>query len=193
MARLEYFSNFPAVPYAINGGPTQFPIDITKRFTITQLLRGKAITFFNYSVEDGERPDIVAHKMYGDERLDWLVLIVNEIQDPFWMWPLSNENLNAMVIQKYGSVSVAYSGVHHYEQIFSAKRMYNNSDGEIVTTPEISFIVDETTYNGLGISARRMVSNYDYENELNESHRLISLVEPAFVPSVIDQYRRVFD
>ena len=192
IARLHYFSNFPVVSYAINGGAPQFPIDITKRFTITQLLKGAIISYFNYIVQDGERPDIVAQRMYGDERLDWLVLLVNEIHDPYFIWPLSNENLVAFVAQKYGSVSVAMATTHHYEQIVSTRKQINNTDGELVFVPEITVEVDQTTYNALGVADRHLVNMYDYEMNINESRRNIALVDPQYLTSVIDQYKKLF-
>ena len=37
-----------------------------------------AITAFNYyKISEGERPDTLAKKIYGDPELDWIILITN--------------------------------------------------------------------------------------------------------------------
>ena len=118
-----YFSNFPLTYYVLNNSnknDVKIVTDITKRFTIKNLL-GKFYNtaFYEYYVKDGERPDVIASVYYEDERLDWLVLLVNEIYDPYFEWPLFAEDFNKYLISKYGSIPAAYQTVHHYEQIIS--------------------------------------------------------------------------
>ena len=189
---MYYFSTFPVAAYSINNAAVRVPIDITKRFTINQLTKSSAITYYTYNVQDGDRPDTVALKFYKDSRLDWLVLHVNETQDPQYSWPLDYMTLNRYITQKYGSVSSAMAGTHHYEQIISQKSKFNNPDGEVVNVPEITVVVDSTTYSTLSPSERTLVSNYDYELDLNDQHRVINLIDPTFLSIILRAYKDVF-
>ena len=189
---MYYFSTFPVVAYSINNAAIRTPIDITKRFTINQLTKGAAITYYTYNIQDGDRPDTVALKFYKDSRLDWLVLHVNETQDPQYSWPLDYMTLNRYITKKYGSVSSAMAGTHHYEQIISQKSKFNNPDGEVVNVPEITVIVDSTTYSTLSPSERTLVSNYDYELDLNDQHRVINLIDPTYLSTILRAYKDVF-
>ena len=187
-----YFSYLPKVNYKIDGvnaNKTDTVVDITRRFKITQLLNNREVIYFDYSVQDGDRPDIIAEKLYDDYRLDWLVLLPNEIHDRYFEWVMSTNEFNSFIIQKYGSVSNAQAQVHHYERIIVAKQTLN--DGTII--PERKVIVDETTYNTLSDSSRRIVTAYDEEDNRNESHRNIKLIDPALVTDVVRQARRAYN
>ena len=189
---MYYFSTFPVAAYSINNAAVRVPIDITKRFTINQLTKSSAITYYTYNVQDGDRPDTVALKFYKDSRLDWLVLHVNETQDPQYSWPLDYMTLNRYITKKYGSVSSAMAGTHHYEQIISQKSKINSSDGEIVNVAEITVVVDYTTYAALSSSERKLITNYDYELNLNDEHRIINLIEPMFLSTILRTYNDMF-
>ena len=187
---MYYFSTFPVTAYSINNAAVRVPIDITKRFTINELTKNSAITYYTYNVQDGDRPDTVALKFYKDSRLDWLVLHVNETQDPQYSWPLDYMTLNRYITKKYGSVSSAMAGTHHYEQIISAETYVAEGD---ITNPERIIIVDLTTYTSLGASEKRIVYAYDYELDLNDDKRTIKLLSPAYVNQVLDEAKKVFD
>ena len=84
------------------------------------------------------------------------------------------------------------AGTHHYEQIISQKSKFNNADGEVVNVPEITVVVDSTTYSTLSPSERTLVSNYDYELDLNDQHRVINLIDPTYLSTILRAYKDVF-
>lgn len=187
----HYFSYLPRTSYKIDGLSTNkrdSVTDITRRFKILQLLNGKEAIYYQYQVQDGDRPDIVAEKFYGDSRLDWVVMLPNEVQDRYFEWVMSYNDFVAFIRKKYGSVANAQAQVHHYEQIYKQKEVLG--DGTII--PERKLIVDETTYNSLGVNSRRLVTAYDEEDRRNESHRTIKLIEPSFVPDIVRTARRFY-
>lgn len=187
----HYFSYLPNVQYKIDGleaNRKETVTDITRRFKIIQLLNSREIVYYNYNVQDGDRPDIIAEKFYGDSKLDWVVMLTNEFHDRYFDWVMSYNEFIAFIRKKYGSVPIAQSTVHHYEQIITPQQTLAN--GTII--PERSLIVDETTYNSLGINDRRLVSAYDQEDRVNESHRDIKLLEPSFITDVVRTARRFY-
>ena len=152
------------------------------------MINSREAIYYNYSVQEGDRPDIVAEKFYGDSKLDWVVLLPNEIHDRYFEWVMTQREFEAFVKKKYGSLATAQAQVHHYEQIISASQVL--VDGTVI--PERKVIVDETTYNSLGINDRRIVTSYDEEDRRNESHREIKLIEPGFVPDIVRSARRFY-
>jgi hypothetical protein len=185
----QYFSYFPTVQYKILGyeRPSTVP-DITRRFKLTEALSDKATIYYDYAIQEGDRPDIVAAKYYKDSRLDWLVLLVNDIHDVAYDWPLDYQNFQNFIINKYGSIETAQSQVHHYEKILRAES--STSTGERL--PEIVVTVDETTYNSLTSSTRRSVDAYTYEDRLNESKRNIRLIDRNRVRSILDELEDIY-
>ena len=181
-----YFSHFPTIQYNSGGVSskikTNIPVtDITKRFKITQLLNGAEAYYYDYEIQSGDRPDTIAYKLYGSAKLDWIVLLVNEIHDRYYEWALTDDEFVEFINKQYGSVGTAQNTVHHYEQIIQAQQTL--SDGTIVQERTVN--VDETTYNSLTPTSRRLVSVYDQEQKTNESRRRIKLVDKQFVPRIL--------
>lgn len=189
----HYFSYLPNTQYKINGiyccRRQETVTDITKRFKITQLLNGAEAFYYDYEIQSGDRPDIIAYKLYGDAKLDWIVLLVNEIHDRYFEWALTDSEFQEYIIKQYGSLSEAQSLVHHYEKIIQAQT--TNSDGTI--TSERTVIVDETTYNSLNLSERRIVTAYQEEERRNESHRRIKLIDKGFIPRILRLAGRAYN
>jgi len=184
----HYFKPFPIISYKLSGmTPTISVTDITRRFGLSSLLRNNSAIYFDYEVKDGDRPDIIADKYYDDQTLDWLVLLTNEIHDPYFKWPLSYENFTNYIRQKYGSVAVAQSTTHHYEKTIQAQSF--NDDGTLI--PKRTLIVDYTTYL-TDVANTRIVDTFSYENELNESHRNIKILDERFLSIIVDTHRRIF-
>ena len=88
---------------------------------------------------------------------------------------------------KYGSVSAAQAETHHFERILS--RQIKHTDGTII--PERVVQVDETSYNALSAANRRLVTNYDFEVNENDKKRKIKLLDKAFIPAILNEYKKV--
>ena len=76
-----------------------------------------AITAFNYyQIKEGERPDQIAERIYGDPELDWVILITNNITNFNEEWPLDNNVFYNYLIDKYGTEE-ALQEIHHTETV----------------------------------------------------------------------------
>jgi hypothetical protein len=188
-----YFRPHPTIQYRIPGTKrTIAATDITRRFSLANFVRNANVNFEEYYVQDGERPDTVAYDYYDDQTLDWLVLLSNEIHDPYYEWPLSYEQLNSYIIQKYGSTQAAYQTVHHYERILQEQQAITENGIQRII-PEKTLEVDYTTYLTLVASQRRIVSAYDYESQLNDQRRQIYLLDLNYVQVIKDQHPYIFE
>ena len=196
----HYFRPFPPINYDLkkNGKPTSLT-NITLRFKIRQALLAKAVVYYDYQIQEQDRPDIIAELYYQDSTLDWLILIVNDIIDPHFEWPKEQYSLDKFIRQKYGSISAAHSLIHHYEKILNKQSVL--SDGTIV--PERKVNIDQTTYNSLAgdtlegeagfVKTRVEVTAYQYEQDLNDERRNIKLLDEAYLPQVLSAVRGIFD
>lgn len=157
-----YFDFFPQTYYTLdNGNSVQVVTNIFLRAIVNEQTRNNLTIYDKYDIQDGETPDIVAHKFYGYSGLHWLILHVNEILDPRFGWPLSNYGLTEYVNSKYDDPQ----DIHHYE----------DTDGRIV----------ESTYSGQKVP----ISNFTYEDRINESKRQIRMLKPEFVNKVVTEFR----
>ena len=186
----KYFRHIPKVDYDLGkDGDTANVVDVTKRFHVHALLNDRTTIYYNYEVKDGEKPETIAYKMYNDVGLGWIVLMVNEVLDPFFDWPLGYREFQLFIIGKYGSIATSQSGIHHYEQILRAGAY--NTRGE--WTKEQKVIVDSTTYDTLAAASRQTVTNYTYEEDRNDNLRKIRVLDPQYINDIQREVRTIFD
>lgn len=189
-----YFTAHPRVSYDVTGKRVyQTAIDITSRFRIVDLVKNSAVVMYEYSVKDGERPDVIAHKYYEDETLDWLVLLSNEIHDPYFQWPMSTVDFERYIRQKYGSVANAQEQVYSYVYILNQASKYVDESGVTTNVSERTLVVDRSTYLTLDASSRRQLSAYDHEVKENDTRRNIVLIDKAYVPIIKKSLRRIYE
>jgi len=96
MASTDYFSLFKEV--VIND--TQLK-DIFKRITIKDKYLTETSLYSYHRISDGQTPDSLARLYYDDSYLYWLILIVNEMQDYFYDWPLTENELRLLAQKEY--------------------------------------------------------------------------------------------
>lgn len=91
--------------------------NLFKRGKLRPDIFGNLNFFTKYKIIGDERPDNVAYKIYGDETLDWVVLLSNNILNIQTEWPLPQTSFDQILLDKYGSYENLYSGIHHYETV----------------------------------------------------------------------------
>lgn len=184
----EYFSYFPTVEHDLtNNGQKITLTNVLRRFIVRNDLQNRSDIFYKYNVQMGDRPDIIAEKYYGDADMAWLVLHFNNIKDPIFEFPLFGRDFDNYIKSKYGSVLSARSEVHEYRQILQESEVKFNG----TKIPERYVVVDETTYNTLNPTARRIIYKYDYEEELNEKKREIRLLDRRYLDKVRDEIETI--
>ena len=167
-----YFSMFPKIDYDLLGnGTTNRFTNITKRALISNHVRKNIVNFDFYDVVDGESPEIIADLYYKNVYLHWLVLFSNDIVNVYDQWPKSVTSLENYINEKYDDPF----GVHHYT--------INQTSGD---PSQKIIIIDNKFYSNADI-----VSNYQYESELNDAKRRIRLIQPQYVEQIISEYRYV--
>lgn len=201
-----FFRNFPTAKYDVHtlGGDTlrqsigakhDFLRDLVTvqnplvRYKIKDILKSKTALYYTRTVNDNETAEFIAERYYGDESLDWVLYVTNDIIDPYYDWPLEYNSFINYIKKKYGSVPAAQQQVHHYEKIVvERKRLF---DGTIVEP--VSITIDETTYNTLPTSQKRLVDSYTYEEEANDAKRTIKILQKSYLPKFLDEVRTIFN
>ena len=109
---MAYFSKFPKGVYDIAGNK-QFKLvtDIMRRVKVRAKIINEASLYDDYDVPSGERPEVTAFKHFGDTELHWVILLTNDITDAYYGWPLSDQDFEKYVTDKYANPQ----GIHHYE------------------------------------------------------------------------------
>lgn len=99
---MSYFRHMPVTFYRGDAsGQYVSALDISVRAKIVDYVKNSAGTVLDYNIRDGERPEHLAHRVYGNPEYHWVNLLYNEIHDPFFEWPMSNLELQTMVDRTY--------------------------------------------------------------------------------------------
>lgn len=113
----QYFKTIPTLPYDTFDGSGEYKVvvDVFKRVRATLQARTDATLYYDYTIKDKETPEIISYKYYGASKYHWVILLMNQIRDPQWDWPLDERSLNKFIAAKYGSLSAAQLETSHYE------------------------------------------------------------------------------
>ena len=106
---MSYFSSFPKIDYSLeNDGNLMKIVDIFRIAAIDMNSITSNIHYSYYNIQDGERPDIVSHKLYGSSDYYWTFFLLNDsLYNGHCLWPMSQNQLTKRLddkYSKYGSV-----------------------------------------------------------------------------------------
>jgi hypothetical protein len=201
----KFFDSYPILLYDIFGtrdGSYKGATNVFNRTKILDAVKSSASLYYEYSIQEGDTPEMVADKYYGDPELHWVVLYMNEIIDPFYDWPLDYTKFLKYVQNKYRSIELAKSQTHHYEKIIERY----DSSSQVTTTSVVE--IDATAYNALPETqnntfnlangttvqetiTRKEVKNWDYEVAENEKKRTIKLLRKEYVGAIKSQFQKL--
>lgn len=172
-----YFKNFPTIPYdAVGSGQTKDVKNILRRVSVRSKVKANVLFYDTYDVKEGESPESIADKLYGDPELHWIVLLVNDITDRYHQWPMTYAQFLQYINDKYTNVD----GTHHYEIAQSSGdttktiEVYNNS---ALYTGDTDFYSNATT-----------ITNIEYEENRQDELRKIRLLDPQYVGQFVEEY-----
>lgn len=162
-------------------------VNITRRIGLNQVIQSRKASFYNYSIEEGERPDMIAHRYYDDASLDWIIWLTNDIHDPYFQWPMDTYTFDLYIRDKYGSLAEAQAQTYAYYQILTKQETLIT--GKVI--PERKIEVDLDTYNSLATDWRSKYNSYEWEDAENERRRNIVILERDFIPDVLKKCARL--
>lgn len=144
---MKYFESFPKLIYSLddNNLNRQAVTDIFARSNFLREIANNVDIAYDYIVKDSDTPEIIAHKIYGDPYRSWIILLFNQIVNPYYDWPMKNEVLDSYITNKYGTTTdVARNTIHHYEKEVEQVKTYS---GVVLESNTQTFIISTYDYN----------------------------------------------
>jgi hypothetical protein len=125
----RYFNNFPKIGYSLETiNQYDYVTNIVSRFGIDNKLKENTAIYYEYSVEDGETPEILASKYYDSPEKHWIILAMNNIVDPQFDWPLTYSQFNQYVDTKYSANNYADTANTGVPGLSYAQKLYTQND-----------------------------------------------------------------
>tara|TARA_Y100001937_G_scaffold3479_1_gene4649 strand:+ start:331 stop:834 length:504 start_codon:yes stop_codon:yes gene_type:complete len=159
-----------------NDGNYKLLPDILRRVKSRTAVKSGRLLFDQYDVKNGENPEDVAFKYYGDAQLHWVVLMVNEVTDRFYQWPMSQQQFDKFLTDKYGAGNE--DSAHHYELVKDSGKTTSSGPNDYSHRVEVNS--DETD--------AIEISNRDYEERLQDKFRTIRLLDRRYLDEFIEEF-----
>ena len=173
-----YFSKFPKGNYDITGnGNQKLVTDLFRRIKLRSKISDEASLYDVYDVPNGEKPEDTAFKHFGDPELHWVILLTNNITDRYYDWPLTDQDFETYVTQKYDNPDA----IHHYEITQSSGPQTGNGPDDYSYKIEVN-----STEPGA-----QSVSNREYEQRLQDEKRTIKLLNPQFLGIFLQEFEKL--
>ena len=173
-----YFNKFPKGNYDLKGdGKFKLVTDIMRRVKVRSKIVDEASLYDKYDVPSGEKPEDTAFKHFGDAELHWVILLTNNITDRYYDWPLSFQDFETFVRDKYANPD----GIHHYEVTRSSGKTTGNGPNDYSHKIEVNS--DAT--------GAQSVSNREFEQRLQDKKRSIKLLNEAYLSTFVEEFNRL--
>lgn len=135
--------------------------DISRNIRFRKEVLSNITMYDSYDIMDGETPEIIAEKIYGNAEYHWIIMLANDMYDYRKDFPLTQLQLEKYVSDKYGEDA---DDVHHYVN-------------------EQGFIVNSNTSGAVS------VSNRQYEESVNESKRRIKIISKNIIGTILNNFK----
>ena len=166
--------------YDVTGnGNVKLVTNLLRRVKVRSKVRDNISLFDKYDLDIGDTPESVSYKVYGTVDYYWVILLMNDVKDRYYDWPLNLQDFEAYVKEKYDNPST----VHHYEIDQSSGTTDPNGPGDF----DYKIEVNSDT------SGAQAVSNYEYEQRLQDQKRQIRILNQNYLPTFIREFERLIN
>ena len=172
----KYFDQFPIIDYNLSGvnGNTTEVTDIFRRVKARSKIADNVTLFDKYDVAEGEKPEDVAYKVYGEADYFWVVTLVNNIVNRYYDWPLDSFSFQEYIKDKYSNPD----GIHHYEVTQSSGKQTGEGPADYTHKLEVN-----STH-----PCAQSVSNREYEQREQDKKRQIRILSPQYLAAFEEEF-----
>jgi len=157
-----FFYSIPTITYSNNNVKNIFTGVRLKNSTL-----GNPYLFYQYNIEEGERPDHISDRYYQDQYRDWILYLSNDIIDPYYGWYMETNLFNDFIIQKYGSIEKAQLKTMFYINDWA-------NDSTIITASEYEDLANYQLYDPISNNYIWQSNKRFYEPEKRNLNNVVT-------------------
>tara|TARA_B100000965_G_scaffold144459_1_gene120353 strand:+ start:262 stop:783 length:522 start_codon:yes stop_codon:yes gene_type:complete len=150
--------------------------DILRRVKQRAGIKAGQFIFDSYDVMNGEKPEDIAFKWFGDAQLHWIILMTNNITDRYYQWPMTQPQFAEFLTDKYGAGNE--DSAHHYEVTQDSGRTSGQGPNDYSHKVEVNSDTDNAT----------TITNREYEEREQDKYRSIRLLNQRYVNDFISEF-----
>ena len=173
-----YFRKLEKGFYDLKGdGNPKIVTDLMVRVKVREKVINEMSLYDKYDVPSGERPEDTAFKHFGSAEYHWVVLMTNNITDAYYDWPMSEQNFETFLRDKYTNPDA----IHHYETAQSSGKTKANGPDDY------SYLVEVNS----DAAGAQSISNREYEQRLQDERRQIQLLNPSYLNTFLEEFNEL--
>ena len=181
---MAFFKQFPKIEYDFNReGVINNMVDIYRSVRPLQNFVDDTSAYVYYEVKNGERPDIVSNKLYGNQNFYWTFFVVNEgLHDGLQAWPMSQEDLFTYIEREYEGYAITTNPIITRDSDGLIVAHENSLAGSVPGTTTGKFQLGETITGGTSGATGTLV-----KKDLDLNQLIVQNVTGAFIgdPTVV--------
>jgi hypothetical protein len=206
----NFFNYFPKTVYNLDDS---FGLDtitnLTTGFSFDNNILDNSVLYYEYTIPDGETPEIVAHKVYGSSEKHWLILKMNGIKDVKNDWPLDQISFADAIDRKYANnanvgqtgYEWAHENIHSYYKIETRTLVLTGEktidmiqvDADVyanVSTEQSTYTLPDNS-SVIVSTSKQSKTYYEYDSEQNELKRNIKILKREYIGVIEKEFREL--
>ena len=216
---MSYFKHFPDIFYPSplshkNSSGDYINIkNIFRRTKLKDYLAGNVSLFNKYIIEDGDRPDTIAERLYGSSQYDFVVILVAGITNINHQWPVQDYQIYDIALSKYGS-ETKMNEVYHYKtyeikdslgrqilppdlivddkfKIDGSSLRYGSNRFTLISEAGNRQLDDKNEYTVATDKIAKPVTNFEFEVDENEKNREIDVLQRGYLTTFVNDMRDI--
>lgn len=235
----KYFANFPEIQYEFENGTFATIKDIFRKAKIENNNLQSLISYTVYEIQEGDRPDVVSSRLYGDGDLYWTLFLVNDSLGQMSDWYRDTVTYEGYIANKYPGhaiVATNTTDIVDKDTRFALGEHCTFSGGATgricevdATMKRVIVIYDDSkrasagetlsgdvssksftiasiaenkdavhhyretsgVFSNTNNDSNTVVTNDEYERELNENKRKINVIEPQYIRQVVREFESI--
>ena len=252
-----FFENFPTMVYDNDGkGQYKEVVDIFRRVSLRNNLKNYIQMPLLQSIDGTQKPERLANLVHGDPKRNWLVMMMNNIENPYTDWFMSEEEFYKYMLEKYPNKFIQLVDGHVSTSIYLPGETLLGFDatvvkfdatlktivytGQDIAAPPIpegnnpvvpvpiegntsgatggTIVASSSEFNAphhesgyvltegdpivgttkpdginfyvIGDVYRSEITNWDYENNLNEAKSQVSVLNNDYIDRIEDEFKK---
>jgi len=86
--------------------------DVFRRVALRKNLGNFITNYHQRILNTSERPEVASHGEYGTVDNHWIMMMINNIEDPYYDWILNDEQVDKFVVTKYPGKTIVFPSTH---------------------------------------------------------------------------------
>ena len=217
---MAYFRELPNIAYQSplshknSSGDYILIKNLFRRTKLADYVKSSSVAFDKFVIGEGDRPDTVAEALYGDARLDYVIILVAGITNINHEWPLQDYQVYDYALSKYGD-EATMNQIRYYEtfeirdeknrQILPPNLIVDENfkiDGTIHKFPNTTRYTlrsqagytqldDKDEFTVTTDNIARAVTNLEFEYSVNKEKSEIDVLNVSYLQTFINDLRSI--